>query len=188
MDLSMEFPLKVKLVLAKAIFDDFGSVHSGFLKSYMSVADGVVAEILNLVNQFPDFDVVLTGHSLGGAQTTLLAMDLAYNHGLVGAYIITFGSPRVGNVDFATAFNNVYAGRSWRVTHEYDIVAHVPLRNMLTETFHHVGTEVWYYDDKGDYKFGDGSGEDPNESDSNLVDFSLPDHLTYLSIVFIICL
>eukprot|EP00475_Leptophrys_vorax_P045784 TRINITY_DN9639_c0_g1_i2.p2 TRINITY_DN9639_c0_g1~~TRINITY_DN9639_c0_g1_i2.p2 ORF type:complete len:116 (+),score=21.05 TRINITY_DN9639_c0_g1_i2:324-671(+) len=115
-------------------------------------------------------------------------MDLAYNHGINKSYVITFGSPRVGDPAFASAFNAVYAGRSWRVTHETDIVPHVPLQTMLTEKFHHVGTEVWYYDGNGDYKFGDGSGEDPNESDSNLTDFSIVDHLTYLGVLYIACL
>eukprot|EP00475_Leptophrys_vorax_P045783 TRINITY_DN9639_c0_g1_i1.p1 TRINITY_DN9639_c0_g1~~TRINITY_DN9639_c0_g1_i1.p1 ORF type:complete len:285 (+),score=66.38 TRINITY_DN9639_c0_g1_i1:99-953(+) len=163
-------------------------VHDGFLQSYEAVASNVVAEIISLVGKFPGYDIVLTGHSLGAAQTTLLAMDLAYNHGINKSYVITFGSPRVGDPAFASAFNAVYAGRSWRVTHETDIVPHVPLQTMLTEKFHHVGTEVWYYDGNGDYKFGDGSGEDPNESDSNLTDFSIVDHLTYLGVLYIACL
>jgi len=162
-------------------------VHDGFLRSYQAVAGNVLSEIMNLTSQFPDYDLILTGHSLGGAQATLLAMDLAYNHGKKDAYLITFGCPRVGNADFATAFNNVYGGRSWRVTHGNDLVPHVPLENMLINHYHHVGTEVWYQH-SGNIRISDPSGEDPNGSDGNWFDTSLPDHLTYLGVLYLACL
>jgi hypothetical protein len=64
-----------------------------------------------------------------------------------------------------------------------DIVPHVPLKLM---DFHHVPTEVWYYD-HSDFSIGDGSGEDEMESDSNILDLSLPDHLTYLGVLYLFC-
>jgi len=162
-------------------------VHDGFLKSYQAVASQVIAELQNLTAQFPHYNIVLTGHSLGGAQATLLAMDLYYNFRITDAYLITFGSPRVGNADFATAFNGAYAGRSWRVTNQDDIVPHVPPQIAFPYWYHAVGSEVWYKDSQGDIYVDNGSGEDPNGSDSNWFDLSLTDHLTYGGILLLGC-
>jgi predicted lipase len=163
-----------------------GLVHTGFLQSYKNVSAAVISEVLNLRSQFPNYNIVLTGHSLGGAQTTLLAMDLYYNYSITNAYLITFGSPRVGDPAFAISLNNAYAGRSWRVTHAADIVPQVPLRVMPPITFfHHPGTEVWY--NTGIY-IATPDGEDPNGSDSNLVALSVPDHLIYLGVLYLVCL
>jgi len=162
-------------------------VHAGFLQSYQSVSSGVLSQVMSLTSKFPDYNLVLTGHSLGAAQVTLLAMDLAYNYGMKNAYLVTFGSPRVGNPAFAVAFNNVYASRTWRITHDHDIVPHVPLQNMLTNTYHHVGAEVWYQDN-GAVTVCNNDGEDPNCSNGNFFDTSIPDHLTYLGVLFIVCL
>lgn len=64
------------------------------------------------------------GHSLGGAQATLAAWDVATLGAWAGAEsvrrmrLVTFGSPRVGNKEFATAFNVVcvrdVVGATWR--------------------------------------------------------------------------
>ena len=51
------------------------------------------------------------GHSLGGAQATLAAWDIATSQAWAAAdttkllRVVTFGSPRVGNREFAAAFN-----------------------------------------------------------------------------------
>jgi hypothetical protein len=108
----------------------------------------------------------------------ICAMDLHYNFGITNTYLINFGSPRVGDSTFATPFENAFRGRSWRVTHDHDIVPHVPLVAM---DFHHVNTEVWYPTDNT-YQICNGSGEDPDCSNSNHITLSIEDHLVYLGI------
>jgi len=53
----------------------------------------------------------------------------------------TFGSPRVGDILFAAAYESVLGQKTWRVTHAHDVVPSVPPRLV---GFHHVPTEVFY--------------------------------------------
>ena len=46
--------------------------------------------------------------------------------------------------------------------------------------YHHTAREVWYPKDPPTYQVCDGSGEDPTCSDSNILDTSVSDHLTYM--------
>jgi pimeloyl-ACP methyl ester carboxylesterase len=77
-----------------------GRVHTGFLVAERSLAAEVDAW-LGLQEGPPP---VVTGHSLGAAMATITAARLP------GAFLITFGSPRVGNAAFRTGF----AGRPVR--------------------------------------------------------------------------
>jgi hypothetical protein len=159
------------------------NVHEGFLNAYNAHSQDLVASVLGLIEEHPDYEVVVTGHSFGGAMGAICAMDLAYNHNIDGVYVITFGSPRVGDAAFSSAFNDAFYGRSWRMTHSHDIVPHLPLKSMV---FKHVPTEVWF--SSGDqYQICNGSGEDPDCSDSNLLDLSIPDHLTYMGVLYLAC-
>jgi predicted lipase len=57
--------------------------------------------------------------------------------------LFTFGSPRVGNAAFAAAFDqligNGVLAQSYRVTHQADIVPHLPLAIM---GFQHVSRSL----------------------------------------------
>jgi predicted lipase len=87
--------------------------------------------------------MLITGHSLGAALATLAALDIKRrlaptNH--IDFY--TFGSPRVGNVNFTNYLMEQFPdGKYDRVTHYNDMVAHVPPPIM---GFNHGGNEVWY--------------------------------------------
>lgn len=124
-------------------------VHAGFLAAYRSVR----AEILQLLDiilkerQGTDvcegvesthdkgWVIYLTGHSLGGALSTLCSYDLASRsksgwrrrQALPPSSIInyTYGSPRVGNRAFAMAFNDLVPN-CWRVVNNNDAVTSVP--------------------------------------------------------------
>eukprot|EP00475_Leptophrys_vorax_P006395 TRINITY_DN1395_c0_g1_i1.p1 TRINITY_DN1395_c0_g1~~TRINITY_DN1395_c0_g1_i1.p1 ORF type:complete len:311 (-),score=60.82 TRINITY_DN1395_c0_g1_i1:52-984(-) len=159
------------------------NVHQGFLDAYKAHSADLVASVLGLIDEYPDYEVVVTGHSLGGAMGAICAMDLAYNHNIDGVYVITFGSPRVGDAAFAEAFDNAFSGRCWRLTHQHDIVPHLPLKSMV---FKHVATEVWFYSGL-DYQICNGSGEDPDCSNSDLLNLSIPDHLTYMGVLYLAC-
>jgi predicted lipase len=160
------------------------NIHSGFLNSYQTHADAVFNKVSNLLLENPDFKLIITGHSLGGAMATLCAMDLHLNKGIENIFLITFGSPRVGDSAFADAFDRVFADKSWRVTNQHDVVPHVPLIRM---GFKHVATEVWF-NDSTNFHVGDESGEDASLSDGNRINLSILDHIKYLQIQYIPCL
>ena len=104
--------------------------HTGFLKAYKAVR----AEVLQLVdalvgNESNAWTIYVSGHSLGGALSTLCSYELATRRAWKGGKpeIInySFGSPRVGNKTFAEAFNQVVPN-CWRVVNNNDAVALVP--------------------------------------------------------------
>jgi predicted lipase len=66
----------------------------------------------------------ITGHSLGGAIATLLAASVKANYD-IDPVVATFGSPTVGDPEFA-AFYNWLIQRSIRVVHAWDIVPRWP--------------------------------------------------------------
>ena len=57
-------------------------------------------------------ELYIVGHSLGGAVATLCAYDIACRFPHYNPTLITFGSPPVGNIDFAIDFNKVMVQRN----------------------------------------------------------------------------
>jgi len=62
--------------------------------SYMSIRDDFMESVRTVRTRYPDSDVVLTGHSLGGALAYVAAVDLAVNEGITVTHSYTFGQPR----------------------------------------------------------------------------------------------
>jgi hypothetical protein len=60
------------------------------------------------------FHVSITGHSLGGALTTIAAADVRTTFPAVPVVAVTFGSPRVGNAAFAAHYKAL-VDKTWRV-------------------------------------------------------------------------
>jgi pimeloyl-ACP methyl ester carboxylesterase len=90
-------------------------VHGGFLATYESQR----RQARETVMKFRKAEIIITGHSSGGALATLCAYDLAETLPSVSA--VTFGSPAVGNAAFVTEFANRVA-KSVRVAHILDPV------------------------------------------------------------------
>ncbi|CAN6235586.1 unnamed protein product [Urochloa humidicola] len=133
-------------------------VHSGFLGAYDSVRNRIMALITYAVGyqdeddaeNIPRWHVYVTGHSLGGALATLLALELSSSqmakNGVIFVTMYNFGSPRVGNRRFAEVYN-AKVKDSWRVVNHRDIIPTVP-RLM---GYCHVEAPVYL-------KFGDSKG------------------------------
>jgi len=56
-------------------------------------------DFLEIKSKYPDADIRIVGHSLGGAVGTLFALELIKNN-IIPTFLITYGSPRVGNYQF----------------------------------------------------------------------------------------
>ena len=95
-------------------------------------------KILN-TEEYKNYTVILSGHSLGGALATLFGYEMSLdqifnNHSII---VVSFGSPRVGNHDWKIAFNNNKNINHYRVTNTRDIVTALPIWN-----YYHVGTNI----------------------------------------------
>lgn len=73
-----------------------GKIHSGFDKAFSQLS----VEIQTLLNkdEFINKPLFITGHSLGGALATVATKKLTHEGGIAACY--TFGSPRVGDMDW----------------------------------------------------------------------------------------
>ncbi|KAL5542467.1 hypothetical protein UlMin_010177 [Ulmus minor] len=111
-------------------------VHSGFLSAYDSVRIRIITLIKQAIGYIDDhaepldkWHVYVTGHSLGGALATLLALELSSSQlakrGAISVTMYNFGSPRVGNKRFAEVYNEKVKD-SWRVVNHRDIIPTVP--------------------------------------------------------------
>jgi len=150
------------------------SVHDGFYSAYQRLQPQVISAVDSLQAQFPDYNIIVTGHSLGAALATLAAMDVGRRSN--NTYVWHYGSPRVGNQGFSDLFRAIIPRAHYRHTNNRDIVPHLP---PMSFGFYHCPQEVW---EKGtaptDFKLCDESGEDKSCSDGQL-DWSVNDHLNY---------
>ena len=116
-------------------------LHSGFALA--------ASEIYKSIEPLLDRNKTIhtTGHSLGGAAALIIAMYLHNDDFKVGR-VITFGQPKVTNIDGAEAYR---ALNVTRVVTPLDIVPLVPpfdpldLKNI--DIYWHLGREVVLYDD-----------------------------------------
>ncbi len=125
-----------------------GRVHRGFRDSLDEVwagSDGLERHLSSLKKEYgPDHRLWFAGHSLGAAIVTLAA---ARCEDVGGLY--TFGSPRVGNIEFAETF----AAPAFRIVNSRDPVAFLPpsfkLPGNLEVLWKHVGG-VYRFDSSGE--------------------------------------
>ncbi|KHJ91942.1 triacylglycerol lipase [Oesophagostomum dentatum] len=119
-----------------------GKVSKYFNDAFMDMWNGGMKDDFNtLRQQYPGYQVWVTGHSLGGAMASLAASYIVASKLAPAASVelVTFGQPRTGNKDFSAAHDNQMA-YSFRVTHWRDMVPHVPLEDM--EGYYHHKYEV----------------------------------------------
>ncbi|XP_045194856.2 lipase ZK262.3-like [Mercenaria mercenaria] len=142
------------LTTPKTPFIIGGEVQYYFKQAHDKLFQCVRSSIEEMVRQYPDYDVVITGHSLGGALASLSAASLIYT-GVVRENklsLYTFGMPRVGDKDYAFNHDKI-VNNSWRVVHGRDIVAHIPTCNLLlgcrvtADGPYHHRTEIFYRTD-----------------------------------------
>src|SRR5262245_44777877 len=104
-------------------------VHSGFKRYVDNVWPMLRPRLDDLGRSRP---VWFTGHSLGAALATIAADLYERTWG-----VCTFGSPRVGDAAFASAFDKRFDNKAVRFVNDADIVTHVP--PPLPTRYKHVG-------------------------------------------------
>lgn len=115
--------------------------HSGFVKAWNEVADDVTKAVNDARATFPDFQVVATGHSLGGAMATVAAAALRSTDIAVDLY--TYGAPKSGNEEWATFLSGTDKGANFRVVHKDDIVPTLPPKIPFFMPYAHVQPEYF---------------------------------------------
>jgi triacylglycerol lipase len=106
-----------------------GNTEDGFTAMYLSfslepAAGEPFLQQLTTLKLDPKATVTVTGHSLGAALATLLALDLAA-HSDQPVVLYTHASPRVGDLSFMHLFNNIVP-RAYRIHNRLDVVTKTP--------------------------------------------------------------
>lgn len=87
-------------------------VHRGFLSIYSSLRHIVRAYALVAGKKLRADEIIVTGHSLGGALATLCAYDLSRVVDFAPVACLSFNAPRAGNEGFARDFNRRLARKN----------------------------------------------------------------------------
>ena len=98
-------------------------VHGNMYKLYDTLRVDLIKEIKSLMND--DTVFVSTGHSLGGALSTICYFDIVTNNVIKIRTLYSIASPRVGNVEFANILNTEKT--VFRIANSEDIATTVPL-------------------------------------------------------------
>lgn len=124
-----------------------GQTHEGFTIELKDVHDELVTKLKEQLK--PDTLLYLTGHSLGAALATLMAARLAADKSCGVHSVHTFGSPRVGDRDFAKNYELALGHCTYRVVNAEDLVTRVPPRIIPNTDYHydHVGRVVFFDSD-----------------------------------------
>ena len=79
-------------------------VHVGFTMAFESLGkEKIVKDLKNLRKKYPSAQIAITGHSLGSAMATIAAAQMCDEISGID-HLYTFGSPRVGDQNFASKF------------------------------------------------------------------------------------
>ncbi|KAL1955041.1 hypothetical protein VTO42DRAFT_332 [Malbranchea cinnamomea] len=79
------------------------TVHAGFMASWHNARQEILPEVSTLMAKYPDYKLVLVGHSLGGAVAALAGLEFALRGWT--PHVTTFGEPRIGNAALAAFIN-----------------------------------------------------------------------------------
>ncbi|KAJ2569072.1 26S proteasome regulatory subunit rpn6 [Coemansia sp. RSA 1807] len=151
-------------------------VHHGFLSAYRAVAPNVTSAISRLVAQHPTYKLVFTGHSLGGAESALCAVDMLSRYPQLKqrTYIYTYGMPRVGNDVWANMVEKMSVP-AYRVVYESDLVPHIPFEWL---GYMHFSQEVWIHGNRTVFCGKDHESQQCSGSVA-IGDYNIPDHSQY---------
>ncbi|MHA2276927.1 MAG: lipase family protein [Candidatus Kariarchaeaceae archaeon] len=97
--------------------------HEGFFRSYLSIREELM-ELVNSQLKEKEYDIYLTGHSLGGSLATIAALDFA-RETKMNITNYTFGAPKVGNKRFVKYYNKKVKD-TYRVVNDEDPIPSIP--------------------------------------------------------------
>ena len=156
-------------------------VHQGFYQAYKNLPDSaMISDLKALKNKYPQAKIVISGHSLGAAIANFAYVDACKALGKIDL-LITYGSPRIGNSNYAKFIPTMNCGERIRVVHYKDIVPHMPLQMM---GFQHAHSEIFYSNERSSsYTYCENS-EDGNCADQfvafSALTLNANDHLNYM--------
>lgn len=102
-----------------------GLLHGGQYSAWKASRAEWLKAVRQYHSDYPDYEVIVTGHSLGGAMAFLASTDLA-SEGMRHK-VYAFAPNRVGNDVWAKSYLEVQPAKdTFRITHYHDPIPHLP--------------------------------------------------------------
>jgi len=122
---------------------DHGYVHKGFHEAVSDVSMQIAA-IVNRLNPKHTLPILVTGHSLGGANAVMAAFAAQESYKAIPALafdvhaVYTFGQPRVGDTSFKASYDKTFKEKTFRIARGADVIPSLPPTLCC---YHHVGEQ-----------------------------------------------
>lgn len=115
--------------VAYSFVSNGGMTEFGFTGLYGQIHDGIIADILDLINSGDYSLIYVTGHSLGAALAVMVVPELADQSATLTTVLYTFAGPAVGDPDFRSLY---HASIQWsfRVVNTNDVIPKLPPQNL----------------------------------------------------------
>ncbi|CAI4222496.1 unnamed protein product [Auanema sp. JU1783] len=158
-----------------------GTVSKYFSDGFFTLWNhGLKEDYLSLKNKYPDYQLWIAGHSLGGAMASLAASYIVHTQLAVGdnVRLVTFGQPRTGDRTFTDTFDKEIA-YSFRLIHAKDVVPHLPPNHV--EQYHHHHSEVFYNNDMTTATYVVCRTDEDLFCSDGKIDTSVTDHTHYFN-------
>jgi len=194
-------PIKVKKLCKSC------KTHKYFALVNSKICPEMIASTKQLTTQYPAFEVLVTGHGMGGAMASLCAYEMEMARAFTRTNrreFISFGAPRSGNCHWARKFNQIFPN-AVRVTHANDPITRIapchadPATQRCIEIkdrkkrlwAYHFPTQVWYSDamphfgssKSGAFTVCRGANWGEDEScRTHPLGFSMADHRNYFGV------
>jgi predicted lipase len=128
--------------------ESLGRIHTGFRRIADSIVNPLAVDAVKQIN--PTKPCYVSGHSLGAALATVLALDIALAVPALQPQlqVYAYASPRVGNPDFVRSYAKILPN-SFRITNLADTIPTMPPTKLRAE-FVHVGEEWAFLSQGGD--------------------------------------
>lgn len=126
------------LKVIKVKYDENIRVHKGFYDQLFrsNIYNEFYNQLKELIEQY-NYNIYITGHSLGGALSSLFTYRLASEYTNLIINNITFASPRIGNYYWKKAFNSMTNINTLRVYVNSDPIPLTPSFN-----YWHIGKKL----------------------------------------------
>jgi triacylglycerol lipase len=130
-------------------------IHGGFLSFYQNFRD----KMFEIINKYYNNETKLfiSGFSLGGAISTLAALDLYKYNNINNMIHYSFASPRLFNIIGANHFDSLNISSN-RIYNDNDIVPSLPfpimissIKSLTIQDFMHIGKSISFNNNIGNY-------------------------------------
>jgi predicted lipase len=128
--------------------ESLGRIHTGFRRIADSIINPLAIDAVRQIN--PNKPCYVSGHSLGAALATVLALDIAVGVPELqpNLQVYVYATPRVGNPEFARSYAKILPN-TFRITNLADPFPTMPPTKLRAE-FVHVGEEWAFVSQGGD--------------------------------------